>query len=333
MKLKSILQYSISLILAFALLYYAFKNVELNDFFARASEVNYSWVIFSIFLSLLSHWLRAYRWNILLAPFHNDLSTGRTFLAVMTGYLANLAFPRLGEVTRCGVLKKTEGIPVSVSFGTVITERIIDFIILVSIITFDLIVEFDRVFNFVFELLGFQKVLDNKYITISIALGLVISGILGLYLLKVFINKNSNNAFVQKIQNFAKELMEGLFSLKKIKNIQGFLWSTLGIWVLYFFMSYVIIFSIEETSFLGILAGFTILSAGGLAMAAPVQGGVGTYHTFVTAILVLYGIDSQTGLFFATLLHSSQIISIAVFGGLSVLVTAFISKKKAEEVQ
>jgi len=328
-KIKSVLQYSTSLIIALVLLFYAFKNVDFNNFLTKASEVKYSWVILSILLSLLSHWLRAYRWNILLEPIQQNLSTGRTFLAVMTGYLANLAFPRLGEVTRCAVLKKTEGISASTSFGTVITERLIDFFILLSIITIDLIVEFDRVFNFVSDTLGFQRVIENKFLTIGILAFFVISGIIGFLVIRAFLKKETQNQFLLKIQEFAQKLIEGLFSLRKIKNIYGFAFSTIGIWVLYYLMSYVIVFAVDETSSLGFFAGLTILSAGGLAMAAPVQGGVGTYHTFVTAILLLYGIDGQTGLFFATLLHTSQIFSIALFGGLSVLITAFIYKKKS----
>lgn len=328
MKLKSIFQYSISLLIALVLLNYAFKNVDFNEFLSKVSEVNYYWVVLSIVLSLLSHWLRAFRWNILLEPIQENLTTSRTFLAVMTGYLANLAFPRIGEVTRCAVLKKTDGISVSTSFGTVITERLIDFIILLSIICIDLIVEFDRVFNFVSETLGFNKIIDNQYLTFSLLLIFISCIFLGLFLVNKFLKTQIENVFFLKVQNFLHKLMEGLFSLKKIKNISGFMFSTIGIWVLYYLMSYVIVFAVEETSSLGFFAGLTILSAGGLAMAAPVQGGVGTYHTFVTAILLLYGIDSQTGLFFATLLHTSQIFSIALFGGLSVLVTAFISRKK-----
>lgn len=327
MKIKSILQYLISFILALILLFYAFRNVNLEEFFAKLGEVKYSWVILSIFLSIISHWLRAYRWNILLATFQNNLSTGRTFLAIMTGYLANLAFPRLGEVIRCGVLKKTEKIPMSISFGTIITERIIDFVTLMFIIVFNLIIEFNRVFHFVFEILGFQKIIDNKYLIISLIPGFILLGLLGFFLIKTFINKKNNSNFVQKTQKFAKGLIEGLFSLKKIKNINGFIWSTAGMWVLYFFMGYVVIFAIKETSTLSILAGFTILSTGGLAMTIPVQGGIGTYHTFITTILVLYGIDKQAGLFFATLLHTSQIFSVIIFGSLSVLITVFISKK------
>lgn len=328
MTIKSIFKYSISLVLAFVLLYYAFKNVDLNEFFAKASEVSYMWVVLSVAMSLVSHWLRAYRWNILLAPFGYHLKSGRTFLAVMTGYLANLAFPRIGEVTRCGVLKKNDGVPVSHSLGTVITERIIDFFILLFLVFLDFILEFDKVYGFFSKTLGFNKIIENKIFVVTGGAVLVALGIAAYFLVKYFISNEGNNAFLNKVRVFIGEMMDGLFSLGKIQNIAGFLFSTLVIWVLYYLMSYVILFSIAETSDLSFLAGLSILVAGGLAMAMPVQGGIGTYHAFITGIMLLYGIEQNTGLFFATLLHASQIFSILLFGGLCVLISVFISKKK-----
>ena len=333
MNIKSILKYLIPLVLAIVLLFYAFKNVDLSEFIAKASEVNYMWVIASIALSLISHWLRAYRWNILLSPFGYELKSGRTFLAVMTGYLANLAFPRIGEVTRCGVLKKNDGVPMSLSFGTVITERIIDFFILLSLILLDFILEFEKVFGFFSETLGFDQLFQNK---IFIAIGIVafiIMSLISFFLAKRFISIESENAFFNKIRTILREMMNGLFSLKKIKNVYGFVFSTVGIWVLYYLMSYIIVFSIAETSELGILAGLSILVAGGIAMAIPVQGGIGTYHAFITGILLLYGIKQSTGLFFATLLHASQIFSILFFGGICVLISVFVSKNKSSNSQ
>ncbi len=333
MNIKSILKYLIPLALAIVLLFYAFKNVAYSEFIAKASEVNYGWVIASIAISLISHWLRAYRWNILLSPFGYELKSGRTFLAVMTGYLANLAFPRIGEVTRCGVLKKNDGVPMSLSFGTVITERIIDFFILLFLIFLDFILEFEKVFGFFSETLGFEQLFQNK---IFIVIGIVAFIGLGLgsfFLVKHFISMESENAFINKIRTFLKEMMNGLFSLRKIKNVYGFVLSTLGIWVLYYLMSYIIVFSMGETSDLGILAGLSILVAGGIAMAIPVQGGIGTYHAFITGILILYGIEQNTGLFFATLLHASQVFSILFFGGLCVLISVFVSKNKSSNSQ
>ncbi len=326
--IKSLIKYVVSLVVAVLLLYYAFKNVDLDEFFAKAAEVNYWWVVLSIVASLVSHWLRAYRWNILLAPFGYRLQTGRTFLAVMTGYLANLAFPRIGEVTRCGVLKKNDGVPMSHSFGTVITERVIDFFILLSLVVLDFVLEFDKVFGFFSQTLGFESLLQQKTVLIGGACLLAVCGVVAFLLIKRFTRQENQGGYLGKVREFVKGLMDGLFSLKKIDNIPGFVFSTIGIWILYYLMSYVILFSIAETTGLGLMAGLSILVAGGLAMAVPVQGGIGTYHAFMTGILILYGIQQQTGLFFATLLHASQVVSILFFGSVCVLISVFISKKK-----
>jgi glycosyltransferase 2 family protein len=324
--IKSIATYVISLSMAIVLLVLAFEKIELPEFISKTSEVAYIWVFFSIFLSLVSHWLRAYRWNILLEPFGYQLRTGRTFLAVMTGYLVNLAIPRLGEVTRCGVLKKNDGVSMSFSFGTVITERVIDLCILLIVIVFGFILEFDKIFGFFSQTLGFEEIYDRKWLIVAILATISTGLIIGFLIIRTFMLNNSNSELVNKLRKFTRDLMNGLFSLGKIKNIWGFILSTVGIWVLYFFMSYVIVFSIAETSELGLLTGLSILVAGALAMLVPVPGGIGAYHLTVSGVMALYGIKSKTGLFFATLLHSSQFVSILVVGGFCLLISVFISK-------
>jgi len=116
-------------------------------------------------------------------------------------------------------------------------------------------------------------------------------------------------------------------SIRDVKNMPLFVFCSIGIWVCYFFMSYVIFFSIPETSTLGIGAGLSILAAAGVAMATPVQGGVGAYHFLVSEVLIIYGIQSGSAIFFATLLHTSQLIFMILFGGLSILIASFISSK------
>jgi glycosyltransferase 2 family protein len=152
-KAVSILKYSVSLLLAVALLYFAFRNVDFAEFMAKAKTVDYFWVIISIALSLSAYYVRAYRWNILLKPMgYTNLTNVRTTSAVLIGYLANLAFPRLGEITRCGMLKKSDGVPVSTSLGTVITERIIDVISLLVLMLFTLITQYDVLLKFLEQL-------------------------------------------------------------------------------------------------------------------------------------------------------------------------------------
>jgi hypothetical protein len=130
----------------------------------------------------------------------------------------------------------------------------------------------------------------------------------------------------KRIRPFIYELVGGLNSILKIKEKFGFFSSTIMIWVLYYCMSYIIVFSFPTTSGLGLKAGLSILMAGGLGMTAPVQGGIGTYHAFVSGVLLLYGISKEDGVLFATLLHTSQFISIIVIGGLSFIITLFLDK-------
>lgn len=265
---------------------------------------------------------------MLLAPFNYTLNVNRTFVALMTGYLTNLAFPRLGEVTRCGVLNKTDGVPVSISFGTVITERLLDFFVLVCLIALDFLIEFDLVFDFFSKALGLGRLEDNLGLVLSLLIGGLVIGVLGIIWIKKLMAKESDIPWVRKVQVFARDMINGLLSLRKVRNIYGFVLSTIGIWILYYLMGYVLIYSIPQTTQLTPIAGLTILVVGGLAMSAPVQAGVGTYHTFVSAVLVLYGITLEDGLFFATILHGSHFVSLVFFGGISAIIAALLGRKK-----
>lgn len=314
-------------------MYFAFKNIDLNSFIARIDSINYNWILLSVGLSLISHWIRAYRWNMLLEPLGFSLNPNRTFLAVMTGYLANIAFPRLGEVTRCGILHRTDKVPVSVSFGTVITERLIDFMILLSLILLDFLIEFDLLYDFFSQTLGFGRLSEYWEVITVVVVIIAISGFVVLLKIRNLIQSEIQNPWLNRIRVFIRDLLDGLLSLRKIKNLYGFLVTTMAIWVLYYLMSYILIFALPETSNLSLVAGLSILAAGGIAMSAPVQAGVGTYHAFVSGILLLYGIQQESGLFFATMLHASQIISIVLFGGISAIIAVFIGQKTSPDTQ
>ncbi|MFY0599593.1 MAG: flippase-like domain-containing protein [Cyclobacteriaceae bacterium] len=327
-QLVSILKYVGSLVIAGVLLYFAFRNIDWGDFVEKAKSVDYTWVLISIFLSLIAYIARAYRWNILLKPLgHENLSSWRTTLAVLVGYLANLAFPRLGEITRCGVLNRSDDVPVSSGLGTVITERIIDVLTLFVLIFFTLIVEADRLILFLKELFG---VSDEGVIGASVGtefykkIGIGLFVLLILIAILIFLARRAGD----KVKNFVKELYQGLISLRKIDNLSGFIISTLVLWVVYYLMSYLILFSLPETSDLGLMVGVMLLVTGGIALAIPVQGGFGTYHTLISAMLSLYAVEKTTGVFLATLLHTSQVVAVAIFGGAALLISLFANRSK-----
>jgi len=313
-------------VVALALLWYAFRDVSIVEMLGRLGEVKFGWIYLSVLLSLISHVLRAYRWSILLKPLDYHINIFRSFWAVMVGYLANLAFPRMGEVTKCGVLKKTDGVKISVSMGTVVTERIFDVLSLLLIIVVTFLIEFGRLNEFFLDLFN-SKISSDKIppieLIVAMLVGLITIGIV-LFILRKKIR--STEVYLKFISVFG-HFKNGLFSIRKIDNIPGFILSTMGIWVLYYLMSYTILFSIPETSELDWIAGLAILIVGGIAMSAPVQGGIGTYHFLVAGLLTLYGIDQANGLFYATLLHTSQTLSVMIFGGLGLIVVSFTKKK------
>ena len=329
--LKSILKYLVSLGISVGLLWYLFKGREIN--FGQLLEVQYGWVILSVILSWLSHWVRAYRWNLMLKPFGYKLTSFRTFIAVMVGYIANLVFPRMGEVSRCAVLKKLDDVTIATSIGSVVTERLIDFACLLVLILFALAVDYEVINDALVSLFaGKQPQASPNIILYAIIAGTALLAIL-VMLWRRFGKQLMEYEWVQKLKEFLIELKDGLNSIKSIENKSAFWISTVLLWVLYYAMSYVVVFAMPQTSHLGLGVGLSLLVMGGLGMSAPVQGGFGTYHFLVTAVLVVYGITEDDGLFFATLLHTSQTVSVIVVGSLSLFATMILSRNRKKEVQ
>lgn len=311
----------IPLSIAILLLYYAFQNVDFKSFWLISQEANYWWVATSIGLGLLSYITRAYRWKLLLNPIGYNVGTFRITLAILAGYLANIAFPRLGEVTRCAVLSKTNKVPVTISLGTVVTERIIDTLTLLFLVGLSFILEYDLIMKF------FSEILEKYDLNFSsiVLMGSIASILLLIVLVFLYL---SQNRFSEKLKNILRDLFAGISSIRKVHNISAFIISTIVLWITYYLMSYIIVFSLEATSFLPVSAGFMLLVTGGIAVALPVQGGIGTYHALVSYMLFLYGIDKTTGVFLATLLHTSQLVSTAIFGGIAIIITMFIVRQR-----
>ncbi len=331
-KLITFLKYSVGLLIAGSLLYYVFKDWDLSDLLERFKQVDYSWVFLSVFLSIISHVIRAYRWNLLLKPLgYKHLTTFRTFLAVMIGYFVNLLAPRAGEITRCGIMKKNDGVNMSVSLGSVVAERIVDLLGLIIIILLGLTLQFDRLSGFMLDFFNSKTAgvdINSSVIQLMIVLGVVIVFVaLVLWWMRA---KIMRLPIYFKLRSFTIELYDGFSSVLKLENKVGFWSSTVLIWVFYFAMAYVVVFALPTTSHLSLLAGLSILIMGGLGMSAPVQGGFGTYHILVGSVLGLYGVVEKDGYFFATLIHSSQTLSILLFGGLSFIISLRVKKNKID---
>jgi len=325
-KMISFLKFSLPLLLGLVLLFYAFKNIQLDDFLSKLDQTRYEWVIGSMLLSSLAYVSRAYRWQLLLRGADQKVSTFRLTLAVFVGYLANLAFPRLGEVVRCAVLKKTNQIPVSLSIGTVVTERIIDSLVLLFFLIIALLLEFDLIVTY------FENIFSTYHIPLDGILYAALT-LLMIFSILVLVILRTHTPLSQRTKKMASEVLKGILTIKSIQSKSLFLITTTVMWLTYFLMSYMIFFALEETSSLSLTAGFMLLVSGGIALALPVQGGIGTYHAMIAMMLGLYGIENTTGLFLATLLHSSQILSVVIFGGISLVITLGIEKNNRNDLK
>ena len=330
-KLSDILKYVILLGIAAALLFYAFKGMDVKKIMHEILNANMFWVAVSGVISIIAFVVRAHRWNLLIEPMGYSPSLKNTTYAVMVGYLANFFIPRLGEVTRCGALSKTESIPFNKLFGTVIVERIIDVLSLLLCIILAAVLEHKRLGNFFTEnifdpaISKFQKLGNSPLLVATIiilALGLIVAAL-------YFIKKSKSKEGDSMISKLIKGFIDGLRSVANLKRPVLFIFQSAFIWVLYYLGVYVALFAFPFTSDLGAGAALFLLVAGGIGMSAPVQGGIGAYHLFVSQGLLLYGVLKEDGLAFASMLHGLQFILVVLLGVASMFLL-FSARKRTE---
>jgi hypothetical protein len=240
----------------------------------------------------------------------------------------------MGEVSRCGFLQKMEQIPVNTSFGTVVAERIFDVIMLFLLLCVTLLLEFGRLSNFFLGLFS-DKFGNLEHISGGIYLVLACIVLLGLAFLIVLYRSRARFAssrFYQKAQSFIKGMFDGMLSVRKLQKPWQFILHSFLIWAGYYFASYALTFALPGAARLDWLAGLTILLTGSIGMAAPVQGGTGSFHLLVSSALLLYGWNQEEGIILATFIWASQTLLTLVAGGLSFVISLFLNKPATEQV-
>lgn len=287
----------------------------IGEAFARA---NYWWVLLSIVLSLISHISRAMRWKMMFKPMGYEPKLGNAFGAVMVNYLANLAFPRLGEVLRCTILARYEKIPIHKSLGTMITERVLDVICLGVIFLLMIILQRDIFYEFYNTYMPEQQ---GGMMKIYLLGGMAVAFAIGF-----FLYHSGRLPFRDKIRDLATGLWDGIRSIRQLDKPWLFVFHTVLIWVMYFWMTAVTLGILAETSTVTALAGFPMLFFGGIAMVA-VQGGLGLYPYFISKILLLYGVVETVGYAFGWIMWTAQTVLVIVVGLLAMLFLALYNRQ------
>ena len=330
-KIQKLVQYTLPIVLALVLLRYAYQGLALDRLASELQEARLGWIALSVLINIASHLLRAYRWSLLLQATGFQAPVAKTFIALMVGHFINLFIPRLGELVRCSVLKRIEGIPVGNSLGTVVTERAVDLLSLLAVVGFAFAIEFKQLSSILYQITteNIPQIVVKTLSFLAIVLLLVLLGSLLLLIGRRDMSSKDKNAFLAKIQGFIRGLLKGLGSVGTMQAKKEFAWVTILMWALYYLIGYVGIFAIVATSKLGWMAGLAILVMGSISMLIPVQGGIGAYHLLISSTLLAYGTSKEGGMLYATLMHAAQLLATFFIGGVSAILSTLLSRKQA----
>ena len=328
-----IVKYIASLGFAFGILYLLFKNQDPVKLIEEIQKVDGKWVVLSMIFGGWAYVSRGLRWIILINALGYKSSKLNSIAAVSVGYFTNMFIPRAGEVSRCTALNQTDKIPVDKLFGTILVERAIDFIFLLFLILLTIAFKFNDIFNFYNAFQNQQTKStgsSNLFLSVTILAVLVIFFIF----LKRWLKKSS---FYNKVLDFIEGLKEGFKSIKNMNRKNSFWFHTFSIWIMYFLMTYICFFSMEETLHLTAGDGIFLLVLGGIGMVIPTPGGVGSYHAIVMIGLSVLGVGTiylgeggdptNPALLFPSIVHVAQTLVAIIMGSIGLLIL-FLSKKK-----
>lgn len=323
--IKFIIFFSISAFL-FWLIYKGQDTSEILE--VLKNDVNYFWIFISLTFGLLSHISRTIRWNMLIESLGKKPRFANTFLAVMVGYFANLALPRMGEISRCGVISKYEDVSFSKLIGTVVLERALDILMLLLFLFLTMVTQFDVLSDFMTRNPQVSSKLSAVFASSTTLY--VLGGVV--LILFVFRKKFKHTVFYKKLMFTLGNFMDGFRAIRKLDNKLSFVLHTIFIWLMYYMMTYICFFSFGFTSNLPALAGLTVFVMGSFGMVAPVQGGIGAWHFMVIATLLIYLPSTpdieKLSRSFALVVHGSQTAMIIILGALSVIALPIVNRKR-----
>ena len=316
-KLKSYIKILLPISIGIFCIFFSFRNISFTDFTKYFYEINYLWVFVGIFLGALSHISRSFRWKYLIEPLGYKLGFINSVLAVFSAYLINYTIPRAGDIARATMISKYEKIPLDKTLGTIVAERAVDVICILTIIAIGLIFEFNRISDQLISLI------ENTEISVIIIY-------VGVIILILFVSNRvlRKSKYYKSILNFFSGIIEGLTIIFKMEKRVPFILHSIFIWLMYILMFWatsMAFFELHEVAFYQFMISFT-LAAISIMLS---NGGIGIYPLAVEESLGWYGVQSTTGLAFGWVSWLSQTMMVIIFGGLSLFILPFINRKKS----
>ena len=333
-KLKKALKYALLLVLVAVLLFFSFRGMDWNAFLDDMKQCRWGWVVAIIAVQWIITWLRGNRWRIMLQPIRNEgtkpITQRETYDAYAICYLSNIAFPRSGEVVRCGLMGETRKTTFQGALGTVVIERTWD--MLCMFLAGVPLLFFGRFRDFIVEKM-FRPAASSMHLGWFWIVLIAIAVIVGLvYLVRAFREPIGRSKVGAAFLKFFRGLGEGITAAFRMKNKWGFFAYTLIIWIGYWLCSLWTMRALPAFDALDGWDALFLMVVGSLGWIVPVQGGFGAYHFIVAMTLMpVYGVDRQTGLLFATVSHETQIVQMLLCGLVSLVSWAIYRRQMKKE--
>lgn len=329
-KIKSLIQYAIILALVVFLVWWSLASIKPDQWpMIRHSltHANY-WLLLPVVIALLaSHLSRAIRWKILMEPMGYKPKLGNTYMAVLIGYMANLAVPRLGEVLKCTVLARYEKVPADKLVGTIVAERAFDLVCLLIVMVITIVTQTGLIGDYLYEMLA--STFGSKTQGFSITrIGLLVGILVVLVAVAIFIFKKFGHiGFIRKARKILDGIWQGLTSVRLVKKKGWFFFHSLFIWAMYLSSLQVGMYALAETSDFGLKVSMAVLFSGSIAMIVT-PSGIGAYPILVSKTLSLYGLDEAYGKAFGWLLWTVQFFQQLLCGGIALILLPYLNKQK-----
>lgn len=298
-------------VLGLGILWWMYRGTNWSDFGHYVlHEMNWWWMLLSLAFGILPQMARAWRWKMALEPLGEHPRRTSCIDAIFMSYAASLVIPRVGEVTRCGTLKTADGVSFTKSLGTVVTERLVDSLLMLLFTGIAFLLQLPMFLRFLKETntnIGdlLYRFTGTGYIVTFICL--IAALIAGLVAIRRF-------SFFKKGRDMLRDMWEGVLSLRKVRNLPLYLFYSVLIWVGYFLHFYIAFFSFDFTAHLSIGAAFLIFCVGTFAVLVPTPNGAGPWHFAVKTMLVLYGVAETQAIMFALTVHTIQTALVVLLG-------------------
>lgn len=327
--MKKIIKKALKVVLPLALggfiLVWVYKDFDFSHVWDVIQHgMNYWWILLTLVFGIFSHVFRGWRWKQALAPLGAYPKTSDCVNAVFVSYAANLVIPRVGEISRCGILAKYDNVSFSKSLGTVVTERLIDTLCVASITGVTLILQM-KVFDSFFAETGTN--LDSiADLFKSPQFYVILFCIIGVFILLYYLMRTLS--FFQKVKGIVLNIWEGILSLKSVKNKPLFVLYTFLIWLCYFLQFYLSFYCFGFSDSLGFEAGLVMFAVGSIAVVVPTPNGAGPWHFAIISMMMLYGVSKTDAGIFALLVHGIQTFLLVLLGIYGLVALSLTNKKQ-----